>query len=114
MSKLSYEEYFPQELKEIFSEIESGLLGDPNEFRPLLDTIRNHNDFYLLGTDFTAYKEAQEKADRIYADKALWNAMSIRAAVSMEKFSSDRTIHEYAENIWNIKQLDIPEPDIKR
>lgn len=100
MAKASYDEYFPSELKEIFSEIESGLLGDPNEFRPLLDSIRNRNDFYLIGTDFLAYKEAQEKADRLYADKAKWNSMSIRAALAMEKFSSDRTIHEYAEKIW--------------
>lgn len=100
MSKLSYEEYFPKELKEIFSEIDSGLLGDPNEFRPLLDSIRNHNDFYLLGTDFMEYKRAQERADKTYADKTKWNAMAIRAALRMEKFSSDRTINEYAQNIW--------------
>ncbi len=100
MANTSYDEYFPKELKEVFTEIESGLLGDPNEFRPLLDSIRNHNDHYLVGTDFVAYKEAQEKADKLYADKAKWNAMSIRAALNMAKFSSDRTIHEYATNIW--------------
>lgn len=100
MTSTSYEEYFPRELKEIFTEIESGLLGDPNDFRPLLDSLRNKNDYYLLGTDFTSYREAQERADRVFADKAKWNAMSIRAALKMAKFSSDRTVQEYAQNIW--------------
>lgn len=100
MVKTGYDEYFPTELKEIFSEIERGLLGDPNDFKPLLDSIRNRNDHYLVGTDFIAYKEAQERADKIYADKAKWSSMSIRAALRMAKFSADRTVQEYADNIW--------------
>lgn len=100
MLKASYDEYFPSELKLIFSEIEKGLLGDPKEFMPLINSIRNHNDYYLIGTDFVSYKEAQERADRIYSNKEKWNAMSIRAALSMEKFSADRSVKEYADKIW--------------
>lgn len=100
MARLAYEEYFPRELREVFAEIDHGLLGDPNEFKPLLDSIRNRNDHYLIGADFLEYKDAQERADQLYVDKARWSAMSIRAALRMEKFSSDRTVHEYAEKIW--------------
>ena len=100
MKNMDPSKYFPKELTEIFVELENGLLGDYNELKPLMDSIRNHNDYYLIGTDFLDYKEAQEKADKLFMDKKRWTSMAIRAALNMGKFSSDRTVREYAENIW--------------
>lgn len=100
MRRTGYNNYFPEELKEVFRELDSGLLGDPNVFRELLDTIKHNNDKYLIGADFSSYRQAQEKADELYMRPEKWTAMSIKAALRMEKFSSDRTIQEYAQNIW--------------
>lgn len=100
MRNTSYNDYFSDELKDVFNEIRSGRLGDPNEFNGLLDTICHNNDFYLVGTDFNHYKETQERAEKTFMNKQRWNAMSIRTAIRMAKFSSDRTIRQYAENIW--------------
>lgn len=100
MYNTAYDDYFPAELKEVFSEIDKGLLGAPGDFKPLLDSIKNCNDYYLIGADFTSYKEAQDKADRFFPVRTEWNKMTIHAALSMAKFSTDRTVTEYAEKIW--------------
>ena len=100
MRTTSYEDYFNQDLKSLFDEIRSGIIGNSEEFTGLLDTILNGNDFYLVGTDYGHYKETQQRAERVFTDKSKWNAMSIRGALRMKKFSSDRTIDEYAQNIW--------------
>ena len=55
MRNTSYEEYFPLELREIFDDMNKGVLGDPNQFKDLLNTITNKNDYYLVGTDFKDY-----------------------------------------------------------
>jgi starch phosphorylase len=49
-----------------------------------------------------------EKVDTIFKDKKLWAKKSILAAASMGKFSSDRSIHEYAKSIWNIESVKLP------
>ena len=100
MRNTQYNDYFCPELKDVFNEIRSGILGDPHEFDELLNTITNNNDFYLVGTDFGHYRETQERSERVFLDKQKWNEMSIRCAIRMKKFSSDRTIMEYAQNIW--------------
>jgi starch phosphorylase len=96
----SYEEYFSEDLKDVFKEIRNGLLGDPEEFRDLLNSVCNKNDYYLLGRDFTSYVEAQQRVDQCFRDQAQWTKMSIKTALSMGKFSSDRSITEYAHTIW--------------
>jgi starch phosphorylase len=100
MNQSSYEEYFPEELREIFGEIRNGLLGDPEEFKDLLNSVCNKNDYYLVGRDFASYIEAQARADSAFKDQSNWVKMSIRTACSMGKFSSDRSIAEYAHHIW--------------
>merc|ERR1712050_85112 len=61
-------------------------------------------DKYLLIKDFPSYIDAQNKVDATYADKQLWCKLSIEAATSMAKFSTDRTIREYADVIWGVKE----------
>lgn len=108
MQQSSYEDYMPEELKEVISEVRRGLLGDPNEFEFLLNTICQRNDRYLVGADFLDYVKTQERIDEAYKDRASWNAKCIAATFSMGFFSSDRSINDYAEKIWNIKDVNIP------
>merc|ERR1712178_640587 len=77
----------------------------------LIDTLCNitaagtwEGDKYLLIQDFPSYIDAQNKVDATHADKQLWCKLSIEAATSMAKFSTDRTIREYADVIWGVKE----------
>jgi len=110
MWSTAYEQYFPEELRDVFKEIRNGLLGDPEEFRDLLNSICNKNDHYLVGRDFTSYIEAQERVDHCFRDQIQWTKMSIKTALNMSKFSSDRSITEYAHLIWKVTPVEIPEP----
>merc|ERR1711933_506718 len=107
-------------MQEVFNEVKSGKfsLGDDQahaEFCALIDTLCNitaagtwDGDRYLLIQDFPSYIDAQNRVDATYADKPKWCKLSIEAAVSMAKFSTDRTIREYAEVIWGIKESKCP------
>lgn len=83
---------------------------DENLFRNLYDSLLygvdgNPADTYYLLKDFNAYRTAQETIDRLYRDRNLWAKMMLINIASCGKFSSDRTIHEYADKIWHIKPL---------
>ena len=73
----------------------------------LIGTITNNNDWYLVSADFQDYIKEQELVDKTYQDKTKWTKMSIYNALRTGKFSSDRTIEEYAKNIWNIKKVKV-------
>ncbi len=76
--------------------------GDKEIFQPLVDSLMNPNDPYLLLRDFESYLACQEKVDVVYRDQVLWTRMSILNVARMGKFSTDRTIRQYAEEIWGI------------
>ncbi|KAL4492628.1 hypothetical protein ABPG72_007741 [Tetrahymena utriculariae] len=103
-------QYFPPELNEVFQKIDEGFFGAVDELRQLISTIRNRNDYYLIGADFKSYLEAQKKVDESYRNKKLWTKMSICNAIRSAKFSSDRTIQQYADEIWGVKAFQIPNP----
>ena len=65
-------------------------------------------DYFLVGKDFPSYIECQEKVDEAYRDQKLWTRMSILNTAGSHKFSSDRTIHEYAKDIWGISPVIMP------
>ncbi len=92
------------ELKTVLDQISSGIFspGDPGLFRPLVDNLLN-TDYYLLLADFDAYLDAQADVDRLYMIPDDWARTSILNTAGMGKFSSDRTIDEYAREIWGIK-----------
>jgi starch phosphorylase len=92
----------------------NGTLDKKNHdlFRELYDAMLNgHNgappDEYFVLQDFAAYKEAQEKIDAAYKDKSRWAKMAIMNTASAGKFSSDRTIQQYADEIWGLKRVTI-------
>ena len=96
------------ELREVMDLIRSGFFsrGDPELFRPLVDNLMLH-DPYLVLADFRSYVDCQHEAGIAYADRERWARMSILNTARSGKFSSDRTIREYAEQIWRAKSVPI-------
>ena len=74
--------------------------GDPGLFRPLVDSLLHGGDRYFVLADYASYVASQERVARTYRDPAAWTRMSILNVARMGKFSSDRTIRQYAEEIW--------------
>ena len=74
---------------------------DPRRFRPLIDDLR-HSDWFLVTADFAAYWAAQRQIDKDFADPVGWWRKAVLNTAGMGYFSSDRTIHEYAAEIWGV------------
>jgi len=79
--------------------------NEPGLFRSLADGILQHGDFYFHLADFDAYAAIQEQAAKEYAQPVSWARKAILNIARMGKFSSDRTIMEYAKEIWKIKRI---------
>jgi glycogen phosphorylase len=77
--------------------------GGESEFRDIYYSILSNNDEYFVLKDFDSYAEAHELVDQTYRDQHKWLAMSITNIAHSGKFSSDRTIQEYASDIWGIR-----------
>lgn len=93
-----------EDLKRVVNLIECGhfSLFEPGIFEPIIRTIRNPNDPWMVAADFRSYVDAQEAAAQSYADRDKWVKMSILNTAASGQFSSDRTIAEYAKDIWGI------------
>ncbi len=76
--------------------------GDTAIFRPIVDSLLSKDDPYLNLLDLEDYIRCQEKVSREYLDRQLWARKSILNVARMGKFSADRTIREYAQDIWGI------------
>jgi starch phosphorylase len=85
-------------------------LVEPGIFRPLLNTLLDGGDRYMLLADLRSYVEAQERVDALYRNADAWNKKAILNVARAGHFSSDRAIQEYADEIWHIKPCPIPEP----
>ena len=96
------------ELREAVDLIRSGYFsrGNENLFRPLLDSLLHH-DPYMLFADYPSYIECQEKVSEAYRDQKKWARMSILNVARMGKFSSDRSIREYCQEIWKAEPMPI-------
>jgi len=92
-----------QDLREALELISSGLFshGDTGLFAPLLDHLWNQ-DPYLVCADFGSYAVCQEEVGRQYRDQEHWSRMSILNVARIGKFSSDRAIREYCDDIWRV------------
>ena len=97
-------------LQRVFDTILNGTFGDVSIIHPIIQNLSEGNDYYLLTADFNSYVKAQNKVDETYRDQKLWNKMSILGVARSAKFSSDRTIQEYCDNIWKIDRVPIPIP----
>jgi len=95
-------------LELVIETIRSGHFGDYSVFSPLMETLTSGGDYYLISADFTPYIEAQERVDAAFRDQRRWTQRSLLAAARMGKFSSDRSIKEYAEQIWGVSPCSVP------
>jgi starch phosphorylase len=76
---------------------------EPGIFEPLRDTLLTHGDYYMHLADLTSYLDADRRLVELYADSELWTRKAILNVAGSGKFSSDRTIAQYAAEIWNAK-----------
>jgi starch phosphorylase len=90
-------------LKEALGSISSGVFSpdDPNRYRDLIGALYDH-DWFMVARDFDAYAAAQRQADDIWINQRKWYSMAIRNTAHVSFFSSDRTIRQYAEDIWGV------------
>jgi starch phosphorylase len=77
--------------------------NEPGIFTLLYDTLLTHGDFYMHLADLKSYLQAHEQTELLYADQGAWAQKAILNMAGSGNFSSDRTIAEYAEDIWNLK-----------
>ncbi|MBD2070688.1 glycogen/starch/alpha-glucan phosphorylase [Leptolyngbya sp. FACHB-671] len=96
------------QLREVIDLIATGHFshGDVSLFKPLLDSLLHH-DPYMLFADYQSYVDCQDKVSEAYRDQDNWTRMSILNAVRTGKFSSDRAIREYCEDIWHAQPVPV-------
>jgi len=95
-----------EQLREVIDQIIRGDFSpeEPNRYHSLIQGLQYH-DYYQSFADFRSYVAAQKAVDKKYQDRDVWIASTIQNMVNMGFFSSDRTILEYAKNIWKIEPL---------
>jgi starch phosphorylase len=79
----------------------------PDLFQPIVDSLLNQGDRYLLLADYAAYIACQDEVSTLFLDQDEWARRALLNAAGMGKFSSDRTIAEYAEEIWNVQTEEV-------
>jgi starch phosphorylase len=82
--------------------------GEHGAFAPIHDTLLQGGDPYMVLADFRAYSDCQARVDKAFRDRDGWARKSILNTARVGKFSSDRTIREYANDIWKLSPLPIP------
>jgi len=116
LEKISAKGYDPRKIyendmliKEALDLINSDFFtsGKPELFRPLFDSLVNWGDEYFLLEDINDYLAKQDLIEKDFQDQANWTRMAIINVANTGKFSSDRTIAEYAKEIWNVKAVPI-------
>ena len=102
-------DYYNQnaELKEVLDMIGSGFFSmeEPNRYQAIFDNLLNNGDNYLLLADYASYINCQDEVGKTYQNQEEWSRRAILNVARMAKFSSDRTIAEYANNIWQVKSM---------
>jgi starch phosphorylase len=101
-------DYYEQdkELRDVLDFIASGALsgGDSRLFRPLLDNLLEQDPFLVLA-DYRAYVDCQAQVSNLWRQPSFWTHKTILNVARMGKFSSDRSIREYCDRVWNVKPL---------
>jgi starch phosphorylase len=82
--------------------------NEPGAFEPLREMLLTQGDFYMHLADLRPYLEADQRLTELYADKTRWAQQAILNVASSGKFSSDRTIAEYAADIWGVRPCPVP------
>ena len=95
------------ELQRVLEAIRDGRFNpeEPSRYTAIYDALVNWGDQYLLLADYTSYIAAQERVDALYRTPDAWARKALRNVAGMGPFSSDRTIAEYARDIWNVQPM---------
>ena len=101
----AWEEYNNNEsVRRVLDRLVDGTYGD---FRSLFDYLLQNNDEFFILKDFDAYRKGHEEIMRRYRDKEGWNRSMLMNIAMSGRFSSDRTIEEYANDIWQLKPVNV-------
>lgn len=76
-------------------------------FRPIVANLLEHGDYYMNLADLRSFMTAQERVDRAYRNQDSWSRMALLNIARTGRFSSDRTIAEYARDIWKVQPVDV-------
>ena len=106
--------YVGSRLKECFDAIYNNRFGNTQFMHEYISGIINGGDYYLACHDFYDYMDAQEKIDRDYQNKDEWDRKCVENICHMGFFSSDRSIQDYANDIWNIVPIEVPKPSLTK
>mgnify|MGYP000203295225 CR=1 FL=1 len=95
------------ELKQVLDMLNSGYFSpeEPDRYQPVFDALIHQGDRYLLLADYASYIACQGRVEALYRDRHNWTRQAILNVANMGRFSSDRTIREYAEAIWEVKPI---------
>ncbi len=96
-----------REIRETLDLVRSGFFSpkDPDLFEPIFHSLLNQGDRFFVLADLEDYDRARLQANDLYKDRKTWTDKAIMNMTRIGKFSSDRTIHEYAKQIWGIKAV---------
>ena len=100
------------DIRKVVDQLIDGTYGEPELFRELYSSLLESNgyeraDQYFILKDFRSYAEAQKKVDTAYRDHEAWAKMALLNVAKSGKFSSDRTIEEYAKEIWKLEKVSL-------
>ena len=99
-----------QSVRKVLTQLINGFYNRDTElFRDLYDSLTKEDVYFIL-KDFDSYADAQKKVDVAYADSTRWAKMAMLNTASSGKFTSDRTIEQYATEIWKLKKVTVKMP----
>ena len=105
-----------QDIRKVLMQLINGFYSPQNSelFRELYNSLLNtqstrYADTYFILADFNSYAQAQKEVEEAYKDQKRWAKMAILNTAYAGKFSSDRTIQEYVDDIWHLEKLDVEE-----
>ena len=103
-----------QDIRRVLMQLINGEYApdDPERFRDIYDSLLNTNssdraDTYFILADFKSYAEAQERVEKAYRDETGWARMAIMNTACSGKFTSDRTIQQYVDDIWHLDKVTV-------
>jgi starch phosphorylase len=97
-----------REIRQALEMIRSNVFSllEPGLFEPILRSLVDFNDYYMILADLKSYCAAQDRVDETYRQTKRWNQMSLTNIARSGRFSSDRAVMEYARNIWKIEPVE--------
>ncbi len=108
-----------QDIRRVLMQLINGTYSQDTElFRPLYNSLLNTQntskaDMYFILADFKAYAEAQRRVEAAYRDEKGWAKSAILNVAKSGKFTSDRTIREYVDEIWHLDKVELPKKEVK-